>query len=352
MATAKKLPSGSWRCQVFSHYEIMPDGRKRPRYESFTCSDPSLRGKKECERMAAQWSCERAERAANITVNDAINKYIDAKEAVLSPSTIRGYRGMLRSSYASIGDAGIRQLTDQEIQLWVSELSGDHGPKTVRNAYGLLSSALVYFKRSRPDVTLPARAVIDRDSPEDQDVQTFIKHLSSRESDRDLLLAVLLAGFCGMRRSEICGLTAEDITATGFYVHRVLVRNSDGEFVQVDRTKTPGSTRIVQAPQFILDMVAGSEGRLVKCSPKQLSSRFGRARRYCARHYGFYFRFHDLRHYYASVAHALGIPDQYIMEMGGWKTDHVMKRVYRNTMKSQKKEETAKLESHFADLMK
>ena len=44
MATAKKLPSGSWRCQVFSHFEeqIQPDGtvKKKRIYKSFTCDDP------------------------------------------------------------------------------------------------------------------------------------------------------------------------------------------------------------------------------------------------------------------------------------------------------------------------
>ena len=41
------------------------------------------------------------------------------------------------------------------------------------------------------------------------------------------------------------------------------------------------------------------------------------------------FRFHDFRHYSASIMHAIGIPDQYIMARGGWKTDTVLKAVYR-----------------------
>lgn len=47
MATAKKLPSGSWRCQVFSHIEEIPlsDGtiKKKRVYKSFTCSSPVIR---------------------------------------------------------------------------------------------------------------------------------------------------------------------------------------------------------------------------------------------------------------------------------------------------------------------
>lgn len=44
------------------------------------------------------------------------------------------------------------------------------------------------------------------------------------------------------------------------------------------------------------------------------------------------FRFHDLRHYSASIMHALGIPDQYIMERGGWSSDKVLKEIYRGTI--------------------
>ena len=44
------------------------------------------------------------------------------------------------------------------------------------------------------------------------------------------------------------------------------------------------------------------------------------------------FRFHDLRHYCASIMHAIGIPDQYIMSRGGWSSDNVMKAVYRNVI--------------------
>ena len=50
MATARKLPSGSWRCQVFDRYEVIrqPDGseKKKRIYKSFTSDDPSRNGKK------------------------------------------------------------------------------------------------------------------------------------------------------------------------------------------------------------------------------------------------------------------------------------------------------------------
>ena len=62
------------------------------------------------------------------------------------------------------------------------------------------------------------------------------------------------------------------------------------------------------------------------------------------------FRFHDFRHYSASIMHAIGIPDQYIMARGGWKTDTVLKAVYRNVINDEQKKFTDKINSHFTTM--
>ena len=63
MATAKKLPSGSWRCQVYSHTEeiSLPDGSTKQKriYKSFTCADPSKKGKRIFEHEAATWAADK-----------------------------------------------------------------------------------------------------------------------------------------------------------------------------------------------------------------------------------------------------------------------------------------------------
>ena len=100
MATAKKLPSGSWRCQVFSHFEeqIQPDGtvKKKRIYKSFTCDDPSTRGKRKCEAEAAAWAADKEQFSGiqSIDFGDAMDNYINSRENVLSPRTISEYRKM------------------------------------------------------------------------------------------------------------------------------------------------------------------------------------------------------------------------------------------------------------------
>ena len=92
MATAKKLPSGSWRCQAFSHIEKVIDentGKTKNKrvYESFTSDDPSPRGKKEAEAAAALFQLNKEKRPRNnqyrnITLTEAIDAYIESREAI------------------------------------------------------------------------------------------------------------------------------------------------------------------------------------------------------------------------------------------------------------------------------
>ena len=87
MPKAKRLPSGSWRVQVYAGKAL--DGK--PIRESFTAPT-----KKEAEYMAAQWQLQRSARPEDYTVAEAISAYIDAKSAILSPSTVQKYKSLAR----------------------------------------------------------------------------------------------------------------------------------------------------------------------------------------------------------------------------------------------------------------
>ena len=62
-----------------------------------------------------------------------------------------------------------------------------------------------------------------------------------------------------------------------------------------------------------------------------------------------HFRFHDLRHYQASILHAMGVPDKYIMERGGWKTDSTLKNIYQHTMSDKRREIEADIIARFEE---
>lgn len=327
MATAKRLPSGSWRVQVFSHYE-MKDGKKVRKYKSFTSKDKTRAGKREAESMAAEWVLRRTESKSSHPIADAVEVYISSRNGLVSPSTLRAYKSYLKHHISDIGDMKVDDIDLPRVQTWVSGLSKELKPKTVKEIVSLLQSSI----GKKLMLTTPLPSPKKQHTPTDAEIKDILERASE-----PMKLAILLASFCSLRRGEICALTDKDFQNGMVKVSKTVVRDVTGDWI-VKSPKTPGSVRIVPVPDKIMELVP--KGKIIPWTPDMLSKKFLKLTQN-------QFRFHDLRHYYASTAHYLGVPDAYIMANGGWKTDSVMKRVYREALEDKKKEENAKIAQHF-----
>lgn len=348
MPTAKKLPSGSWRCLVYSHTEeiLQEDGtiKKKRIYKSFTCDDPSAKGRRKAEQMAADWAADKERLPkSSMTVKEAVRRYIEAKKGVLSPSTVLGYESLEKTCIPLIGDISLDSLTQDRVQTWIGKISVTRSAKTVKNAHALLTSSISMFY---PDLhlhtKLPQKEQPDLYIPTDQDIQKLLEYVKEKE----LEIAIYLAAFGPMRRGEICALKSTDIDGNTVIVNKSMVLTPDKTW-KIKQPKTYASYRKIVYPDFVIERIQGIEGRVVKCTPNQLTRRFQRAIQFSGLPH---FRFHDLRHYSASFMHAIGIPDSYIMERGGWQTDNVMKTVYRHTLNDRVKEMNRKVNAEFNTL--
>jgi len=323
MPKAKKLPSGSWRCRV---YDYTDDSRIK-HYKSFTA--PS---KKEAEYAATQYSLNKKEApnlAASMTLEKAVNSYIESKEHVLSPATIIGYRKIARNDMESIKHLYLSDFDKPRVQAWVNTLAKKHNStKTVKNTYGLFSAVIDMFIEKRFKITFPQTKKPDIYVPSDVEIKELISH-----SNGDLQTAIYLAAFGGLRRGEICALTRFDVHDGYITVNKSMGLQPDRSWA-VKLPKTTSSQRDVDLPEFLIKILKKKSGRLVSTTPDQITESFATLVKECELNH---FRFHDLRHYYVSINHAIGIPDAYIMEQGGWSTDRTMKAVYRNTIKDEKK---------------
>lgn len=349
MATAKKLPSGSWRCQVFSHFQeqIQPDGtvKKKRIYKSFTCDDPSTRGKRKCEAEAAAWAADKEQFSGiqSIDFGDAMDNYINSRENVLSPRTISEYRKMRKRYCKDLMEKKIDLIAQDDVQKAINYESLTHSPKTVRNIHGLISAT---FKAYRPEfalnTALPKKKRVDLYIPTDNEIKQLLDFVKGTEME----LPILLAAFGPMRRGEICALESDDISGSIVHVNKNMVLNQDLEWI-IKTPKSYAGDRFIDFPNFVAKKWQGIHGRIVDLNPDVITKRF----EHCLKGAGLpHFRFHDLRHYSASIQHALGVPDAYIMQRGGWSNDGVLKAVYRHALSDKAKEYSDIANNHFNDL--
>lgn len=134
-------------------------------------------------------------------------------------------------------------------------------------------------------------------------------------------------GVLGLRRSEIASLSHDNIKGNKLTIDSALVQNEDFEWVEKD-TKTTDSTRTIYIPDCLVEEINNSE-QILACHPNTLNKKLHDYQRKLGIPE---FRFHDLRAFYVSYAHSCGIPDNIIMSNGGWKSETIMKRVYRRTI--------------------
>lgn len=307
MATAKRLPSGSYRCRVYTY----TDSKGKKHYESFTAPT-----KAQAEQLAAQFSNSAdKKRASDITVSEALNDYLNSNNSTLSPSTIGGYMSDAKR-LEPIGHVKIRKLTSKIIQDFISELN-DRGlaPKTVSNTYSLLRSSLTFAGANADfSVRLPKSKKERTRAPESEQIEALYINASHK-----LKIAIALAARHSLRRGEISALKFGDIEGNTIYVHADMVRDRRKKcWVYKEIPKTETSNRLVYLSKTELELIGtgNPDDYILGLVPGSIGTNFHNLKHKLGLGD---IRFHDLRVYFASISAAMGIPEIYTSHHGGWK---------------------------------
>ena len=344
MPTARKLPSGSWRCQVYSH----TDSSGKSIRKSFTCDDPSPKGKRTCEAMAAAWAREKElALASGKTFGSALTSYIDSRRNTLSPRTIEDYERTKRLYLADLDQLRIDSITQNDIQKVIDKASSYLSPKTVTNIHSLVSSVMA---QERPNLalrtSLPQRVKPNLTIPSDNDVKAILGAVRGST----LELPVMLAAFGPMREGEICALRIENIDGNTVHVCENMIRKTvDKKITWIIRhPKSTESNRFIEYPESVSSLWKDKTDRVVNMNPNTLCKAFKRV----VDNLGMPgIRFHDLRHWCASTLHAKGVPDAYIMQRGGWSSDRILKSIYRHTLDDYQQSISTLANNHFESII-
>lgn len=338
MAKAKKLPSGQWRVLLY----VGKDENGKRMYKSFTAATKKL-----AESEAALYAIGKKKQAEiKMTVGEAIDKYIEIKENVLSPTTINGYRGIRKNNLQCIMDVQLNDITNALVQSAINRDALHLSPKSLRNAHGLLSAAMALYM---PDftlrTTLPAKEHKIVELPDPEDVIQAVK-------GTDVELPCLLALWLSLRISEIRGIKFTDISGNILTIHSTKVTVKSQDIVR-NKTKTYSSTRQVSVHPYILALIEQQKASIeseyiIDMSRQTIRRHFQKA---LADNGVSCMRFHDLRHMNASVMLKLGVPDKYAMERGGWSTDSTLRTVYQHTFDEKRKEIDKQIDDYFESLL-
>ena len=277
------------------------------------------------------------------TFLDYADKYIKAKENILSASTIRGYRATLRGIPSHFTSLPLKDITQYTLTALVNDMVRSVSPKTVYNRHGLIVSVLHEF---RPDffirTKLPRKVQKDIYTPGDEEVSILFAYLEDSPTLKKYWIPLYLASL-GLRRSEIGALTVTDLSEDDILtINKAKVLGSDNKWVIQNFTKTERSNRKIPLPKELADRIRQQgfiyQGDLnsIFCVMTAAQKKLGLP------HFGV----HRLRSYFASKAHALGLHDSIILKLGGWKSDHIMKGIYRKALQEDLHEESKTFLDH------
>lgn len=274
------------------------------------------------------------EGSRNGTFEKYAKEYINNRDGVISPATVRTYNIKLSQLSDGFKKSNLYDITSETVQREVSLFALDHAPKTTKTLYGFVSSVLASYRPNlKLRVKLPQAIVKNDYEPSNDDVKRILDHVKGTEYSVPFQLGVL-----GCRRGEICALDISDLTGNELYIHRSKVY-LNGKWITKDFPKTDASNRTLPLPEALAEEIR-DKGYIYKNYPAALLKAINRTQDKLGIPR---FKFHALRSYFASYAHSIGIPDADIMAIGGWETDNVMKKIYRKSLEESKRNSISKI---------
>lgn len=312
--------------------------------------------------------------------DDLADRYLVAKAMSKESTTIAWYRRHLAQHIRPVlGAMHLREIRAHHIQnLLARATNGSRtsrrgaplSPTSLRNVLVAIRAILGWGVKQghltrnvaeiveMPSIPHSERAVVDLGT---------LKMLLAKTSSTELDAIVATAVGTGLRRSELCALHWGDLDfEAGTICVRRAAANVDGKVV-IKAPKTKRSQRIDHLPAFVLAVLRrhraaqaqrhlalgignrGANGMVFdrldgrSWDPNELSRQFSRLIR---REKLPAFRFHDLRHGYATLAFAAGVPLKTVSESLGHSAIGVTDAIYVHLRDEAKREKAVRLDAY------
>ena len=333
----KKLPSGNYNIYL----RLGGENYSITKTTAAEC-------KAEAQLIKSEYLAGRRKRRIDITLGDAVDKFIFSRSKVLSPSTINGYKCIRKTRFQTYMDDSICDIKDWQ-KVINDEIEDGVSAKTLKNAWALVCSAMNYAGQTPPAVKLPQVVQSNRPWLDVEQVKTFVKAIHGHPCEIPALLALH-----SLRRSEILGLTWDkvDLKRQLIRVEGSAVIGDGNKLTYKETNKTKKSRRVVpiMIPELKSALEAVPEAKRVgQIYAKNPNLIWEQVNRICEKNGLPPVGVHGLRHSFASIAFSadVGMTEREVMEIGGWDDFNTVHKIYEHLSDKNRQEAAQKFTAFF-----
>lgn len=322
-------------------------------------------GLKECKDAVRELETEVANKSLNnlslMKMSDYMDKWLEINKPLLSSTTVKGYKMYIDHHFKpAFGKMKVNQITDMHIKEYLADKLSTLSSTTVRKHYFTLSKILYdALKTKSPciDIKPPKNAEFKPCIPTEEEFNKI--YVAFKEISIEDEAIILLAGWCGLRRGEIFALKWNDINEKEgtIRVDEAVALEEEGYQFDYKQPKSHNGIRTIAAPDYLIDLLKSIKAEKPKNkkgevdiqyeiftqNPHSFTKKYTRVlnNKNLPK-----IRFHDLRHYHASLLYKNNVPDQYAAERLGhdiW----VLKKIYQHLGLEDKKDLDNKVKNIF-----
>lgn len=303
MASIQKRPDGRWRARYRDHA-----GREHAGHFPRKVDAQKWLDQETAKLETGTWVTPSA---AKVTVEQWCTRWLEGY-GTRKPSTVRMAEVHVAKIVEAFGPRRLDSLRPSDIKSWTVSLAAEHAPSYVYALHARLAQVLADAVH---DGVLARSPASRRTSPRTGSQRPYVASTEQVWALHDAMgerfrAGLLLAAFAGLRLAEVCGLRVADVDFMRGIVSPVQQYPADPLKTEMSRTPVPipeslALTLSAHVAQFSAEWLLADEWGH-QLGPWQLQRAF-RAARTTVDRLPEGFRFHDLRHYYASLLIASGL---------------------------------------------
>lgn len=296
----------------------------------------TAQSKTELKKIATQLLSKPTEKPHVLTLHEAFERFIENRSYVLSPTTIRTYISSMNNYFQELMNIPLNQISSEMVQKEVNVMASCLSPKTIRNAYTLLTSVCShYYPDTKFTINIPKKQRTEVHIPSKDDVTKILNFCHRDPYYSKFEIPIALAAYNGLRRGEICALTYDDIDLTRktVTINKAMVVTYENEYA-LKSPKTYAGYRTLDLPDYTIAAIKDRIKKhlpLIEVNPPQITNGFPTI---LSKSGVKHIRFHDLRHFYASLLLTI-MPDIYAIRLTGHASTTMLKSVYQHVFMDQ-----------------